>query len=575
MKTLAVFFICLILYLLSPSPTLASSSLSSTHYIYDSVGNIQKIEDKVDGSKTENFSYDGIYRLEKAQGGYKADYVYDQDGNILTKNEAESLNIGYNSSQPLHAPKSVNGKTLTYDSNGNLISDDYSNLKIAYDYEGRPIQIQHTTQNLQLITKYYYDGEGKRVKKESFENGNLKTTTYYINQYFEKEVPNGGSPKVRKFYAGIAYREADTLNYITSDHLSSTTLLTNSQGQKTSDYRYYPYGSPILPAGTSNEGGPPNSWIGQKLDTESGLYFLNARYYSPVTGRFIQKDIINDPKAGGNGYLYAGNNPIVGRDSNGAFCDYGEFCLGDIAGVVWSGITDTAGRMSIDAQYYLNNHSTPGKQPENIAALVDFATLGQASRTVESWSRNWPTLSNGDLTIGERLPAAIDTGMNITAFTAAVVPAGKFSTQTNIYKGDDDWTRLLKVPEKQWNNRQILVNGTQTLVWKTWAAKIEIDIVRKANGRFGLPKFYGTKGQGYMMEYIKGTTLFEFQLQGGVLSEAQRLAINQNIQRVQKLTNLHMVDINGGDLIIQPDGTTRWIDPIGFTPEVWNEIGGY
>jgi len=299
-----------------------------TSYSYDSVGNIQKITNNSQLS-TINYTYDGVYRLTGASGGYTSTYAYDIDGNITTKNEAESVSLGYTGSSPIHAPKTVNGKTLTYDGNGNLIQDDYSNLKITYDYENRPIEIQSlSTTNYKLQTKYYYDGEGKRVKKESFENGTLKTTTYYINQYFEKEITNGGSPKVRKFYAGIAFREGDTLTYSLADHLSSTTLLTNSQGQKTGDFRYYPYGSPILNSQLTTNNLPPNSWIGQKLDTESGLYFLNARYYSPITGRFIQGDPVDDKSARNNRYLYSANNPIVNADPLGNDCDSTFFpCL--------------------------------------------------------------------------------------------------------------------------------------------------------------------------------------------------------------------------------------------------------
>ena len=58
-------------------------------------------------------------------------------------------------------------------------------------------------------------------------------------------------------------------------------------------------------------------------DTETGLYYLNSRYYDPEIGRFINaddisilaegKDIIN----GLNLYIYCGNNPIMNTDESG------------------------------------------------------------------------------------------------------------------------------------------------------------------------------------------------------------------------------------------------------------------
>ena len=56
---------------------------------------------------------------------------------------------------------------------------------------------------------------------------------------------------------------------------------------------------------------------GYYYDNETGLYYLNARYYDPSIGRFISPDvlsILDETKGQINGlnlYMYCNNNPIM------------------------------------------------------------------------------------------------------------------------------------------------------------------------------------------------------------------------------------------------------------------------
>jgi RHS repeat-associated protein len=60
-------------------------------------------------------------------------------------------------------------------------------------------------------------------------------------------------------------------------------------------------------------------FIGQRLDGESGLMYLHARYYDPQLGRFIQADPSDPTEAGVgvNRYAYALNNPVAYLDQKG------------------------------------------------------------------------------------------------------------------------------------------------------------------------------------------------------------------------------------------------------------------
>ena len=65
----------------------------------------------------------------------------------------------------------------------------------------------------------------------------------------------------------------------------------------------------------------PFRYRGYYFDQETGLYYLQSRYYDPEVGRFISSDSIEylDPETinGLNLYAYCGNNPVMRIDENG------------------------------------------------------------------------------------------------------------------------------------------------------------------------------------------------------------------------------------------------------------------
>ena len=88
--------------------------------------------------------------------------------------------------------------------------------------------------------------------------------------------------------------------------------MTSSTGTPTDTYEYDAFGNEINHTGTTS-----NNYLyrGEQYDPDLGLYYLRARYYNPLTGRFLSVD----PEAaqGQRRYEYAGADPVNGMDPSG------------------------------------------------------------------------------------------------------------------------------------------------------------------------------------------------------------------------------------------------------------------
>jgi RHS repeat-associated protein len=170
---------------------------------------------------------------------------------------------------------------------------------INYNYDNMPKSMNGTT--------FVYDYSGHRVKKNS---------TVYIGKLYE--CTSGTCTKY--IFAGsnrIAMKTGSTINYYHTDHLGSSSVITDASGNKAEELYYYPYGKTRYNSGSVNL---KHKFTGQELDEETGLYNYGARYYDPEIGRFISPDSIvqdyTDPQTL-NRYSYCRNNPVIITDPSG------------------------------------------------------------------------------------------------------------------------------------------------------------------------------------------------------------------------------------------------------------------
>jgi RHS repeat-associated protein len=185
------------------------------------------------------------------------------------------------------------GKTYQYDAEGRLksLNNGCAGSGPCYVYDANGRRVRKIASG--VTTEYIYGAGGVVAEKV----GTTWTVGYvYLNGQLLAQYKNG------------------TTYFAHKDHLGSTRLLTKPDGSydPADVYDYLPFGEPVGSTSTTTS----HKFTGHERDAESGLDFMQARYYFSPSGRFSTVDPENagakhsDPQSW-NAYAYARNNPVV------------------------------------------------------------------------------------------------------------------------------------------------------------------------------------------------------------------------------------------------------------------------
>ncbi|HKD79393.1 MAG TPA: RHS repeat-associated core domain-containing protein [Candidatus Angelobacter sp.] len=239
-------------------------------------------------------------------------YTYDAWGNLLaksvTKCSAENAVFTMNGrNQFLYYP---------YDAAGNMLNDGL--YSYTFDQENRITGANGYG--------YIYDGDGNRVEKVSPPiNPTSGTLYWYLTPGVVAESDLSGNLKSEyMFFAGERVARKDfpgnTVAYYFSDHLKTASAVTDVAGVIKSDSDYYPWGGELqFVANDSNH----YKFTSKERDSETGLDYFGARYYSNALGRFtsidpkmVSRQRMRDPQQW-NMYQYSRNDPVANVDPDG------------------------------------------------------------------------------------------------------------------------------------------------------------------------------------------------------------------------------------------------------------------
>ena len=266
-------------------------------------------------------------------------------------------------------------------------------------------------------------------------------------QWQKPEDPDNAQP-------GYGYVPADTTNtedifFYHSDHLGSTSYITDAKANITQFDAYLPYGELLVDEHSSSEE-MPYKFNGKELDQETGLYYYGARYMNPVTSLWYGVDPLAEKYSNFNSYCYTYSNPIRYIDPDGKdsyYTDTGEFI-------------------------FKNN-----KKTDNIYIVSDYKVIKALKNGVKIISlKNKKTLEASDLS-AKTYSKIFTKELERKGFDTKKLYNGKISVN-KLYEQYDPDSRKINTYAEQYN-----VAGDFLSYDPTKKRGVAIAVTRRINGR--------------------------------------------------------------------------------------------
>ena len=210
---------------------------------------------------------------------------------------------------------SIGGQSLTADEIGNLLSDGMW----AYTWQhGRQLAgMSKAGTNI----AYGYDSDGLRISKTV--NGTTYNYFYLGDQLVEMTWDNNRMHFTYDEIGPASVNYNGTEYFYVRNAQGDVTGLVSTSGTRVVTYTYDAWGNPLTTTGslaTTLGEQNPLRYRGYVYDTETGLYYLQSRYYNPGWGRFINVDSqlnCSMDIGGCNAFAYCLNNPVNMADIDG------------------------------------------------------------------------------------------------------------------------------------------------------------------------------------------------------------------------------------------------------------------
>ena len=304
---------CNCAYSYDDNGNIASATLNgkTTSYVYDALGQLICVNDQGD--------------TRSGTSGTTWCYTYDLGGNMLQKQRfaygdlttpLETVSFTYGDANWRDKLTAVNGVAITYDAIGNPLNDG----TWTYTWQnGRQLQ---RMQKSDVTAEFVYNADGLRVQKTV--NG---VVTKYILHGKNIVHMTSGTDTLHFFYdaqnrPAIVVYNGTSYAYVKNLQGDIVAIL-DASGNTVVSYGYDAWGAPLWRTGSMAETlgkVQPFRYRGYVYDEETGLYYLQNRYYNPTWGRFINADAevlcdftLWDAKL----FTYCANNPIRYEDTNG------------------------------------------------------------------------------------------------------------------------------------------------------------------------------------------------------------------------------------------------------------------
>ncbi|MGE5371615.1 MAG: RHS repeat-associated core domain-containing protein [Solirubrobacterales bacterium] len=294
-------------------PQLSNGTYLKTDYTYDEYDQVTSQVNSIDGKPISQYDYT----------------VYDNNGNLKDMAESSgSIHYEYDKLDRLKTVKRLDEKTSNYsfDGRGNrkqwtgdLIKPEEANADLAFTPWN---QLKSYTSGTQTTT-FDYAPTGFRIRK----TGPDGQETYYSYDHAGKLIGeyDAGNQRKAGYIWGpdrlLARIDANGIYYYLYNGHGDVVQIVDTDGTIVNEYQYDEYGNTIY---AIEEIENPFRYTGEVFDKETGLYYLKARYYQPVNGRFIGKDSFEGDTPNPlslNQYGYCEGNPVEFGDPSGHYLE--------------------------------------------------------------------------------------------------------------------------------------------------------------------------------------------------------------------------------------------------------------
>ncbi|MDP3506512.1 MAG: RHS repeat-associated core domain-containing protein [Candidatus Melainabacteria bacterium] len=284
---------------LSRRSSVAMGNGASTSYAFSLNNDLAALNQNFVGSSNSySFSFNNVHQL----------VGVGMSDNTFVWHPSAAGTVSYGTADNVNKYPTVGAASLTYDGNKNLTSD--GTWTYSFDTENHLL----TAAAGAVSASYVYDPSGRQAQKTVGAN-----KTRFIYDGLDLIATYDGAGVLQNRYVhgpgmdepAIQVTAAGVLSFFHRDSQGSIVALTDNSGAVTNKYTYSPFGESAALSGTIF------GYTGQRYDSETGLYYYKARYFSPTLGRFLQTDPIGYAGGDLNLYAYVGNDPMNFRDPLG------------------------------------------------------------------------------------------------------------------------------------------------------------------------------------------------------------------------------------------------------------------
>lgn len=380
--------------------------------VYDQLNRLTDIKLNGSSSSAAVFAYDALSRRVSLTylNGVVQNYYYDYGNNLTAMNliwsgNSASWSYGYNNDDEMTGQSCSDGAFIWHPASGGTVTYGTANSLNQYPTVGGVSRTMNSDGCLTGDGTWTYTYDGDNMMTQASKTG--VTVNFVYNPFHRNIRKDDGTNKTRYIYAGdhivaeyndttnallnryiygyeaddpiIQVTTAGVVTYNSQDHIGSIIARTDSSGNALGKYKYSPFGESL----SGSLSGTIFGFTGQRFDSETGLYHFKARYYDPVTGRFLQPDPIGYGD-GLNLYRYAGNSPMRTTDPTGT-AGWEDFLAPYADEEAHKELFATAVYVGLEAQYFAYTGGASAGRLQN--ATSELGRVIQTPRFTRAFAR--------------------------------------------------------------------------------------------------------------------------------------------------------------------------------------------